>query len=315
MDGPELRVVFEPEIPAYDPELYRYQTVAKGITGFEAVDEKELAHFRQRGYLAVHEAFSMTRVEAARQELYRLGTSPRPDCESVYFEGAVRRQLPELEGKPVSEPKGRRFADLALGHTDSRLPSLDPATRMRFVRKFMGFTREENPALKSLAEDPSLTRVLSRLLGGQPRLYQDMALIKPPGGREKPWHQDRAYFNLTQATPIVGIWIALDEATPENGCMQVIEGGSSTGSPGSLHEARLADLRQRDRAAPPGGHSHEEPAGACCSMRSCLTALPPTAPTGSAGPCSSTTSRRKAGKPKTRIAWPCSARRGRGVSC
>ena len=229
MDGPELRVVFEPEIPAYDPELYRYQTVAKGITGFEAVDEKELAHFRQRGYLAVHEAFSMTRVEAARQELYRLGTSPRPDCESVYFEGAVRRQLPELEGKPVSEPKGRRFADLALGHTDSRLPSLDPAIRMQYVRKFMGFTREENPALKSLAEDPSLARVLSRLLGGWPRLYQDMALIKPPGGREKPWHQDRAYFNLTQATPIVGIWIALDEATPENGCMQVIEGAHREG--------------------------------------------------------------------------------------
>ncbi len=229
MNRPELRVVFEPQIPAYDPELYRYQRVAEGIAGFEAVDEKELARFRQRGYLVVHEAFSMTRVEAARQELYRLGTSPRPDCESVYFEGAVRRQLPELEGKAVSEPKGRRFADLALGHTDKHLPSLDPATRMRFVRKFMGFTRVENPALKALAEDPSLGRVLSRLLGGRPGLYQDMALIKPPGGREKPWHQDRAYFNLTQATPIVGIWIALDEATPENGCMQVIEGAHREG--------------------------------------------------------------------------------------
>ena len=180
MNRPELRVVFEPQIPAYDPELYRYQRVAEGIAGFEAVDEKELARFRQRGYLVVHEAFSMTRVEAARQELYRLGTSPRPNCESVYFEGAVRRQLPELEGKAVSEPKGRRFADLALGHTDKHLPSLDPATRMRFVRKFMGFTRVENPALKGLAEDPSLGRVLSRLLGGRPGLYQDMALIKPP---------------------------------------------------------------------------------------------------------------------------------------
>lgn len=229
MKRPELRVVFEPEVPAYDPELYRNQGVAEGITGFEAVDEKELARFRQRGYLVVHQAFSMARVEAARQDLYRLGTSPRPDCESVYFEGAVRRQLPELEGKPVGEPKGRRFADLALGHTGNRLPSLDPATRMRFVRKFMGFTREENPALKGLAEDVSLTRVLSRLLGGKPNLYQDMALIKPPGGREKPWHQDRAYFNLTQASRIVGVWIALDEATPENGCMQVIEGGHREG--------------------------------------------------------------------------------------
>ena len=108
---------------------------------------------------------------------------------------------------------------------------------MRFVRKFMGFTREENPGLKALAEDPSLMRVLGRILGGKPGLYQDMALIKPPGGREKPWHQDRAYFNLTQTTPIVGIWIALDEATPENGCMQVMEGGHRQGASGALPEA------------------------------------------------------------------------------
>ena len=156
MNSPELRVVFEPEIPDYDPALYRYQKLAEGITGFESVNEEELARFRQRGYLVVHEAFSMARVEAARQELYRLGTSPQPDCESVYFEGAVRQQLPALKGKSVAAPKGRRFVDLALGHTDNHLPPLEPATRMRFVRKFMGFTREENPALKALAEDPAL---------------------------------------------------------------------------------------------------------------------------------------------------------------
>jgi len=229
MNRPELRVVFEPEIPDYDPALYRYQELAEGITGFESVKEEELARFRQRGYLVVHGAFSTARVEAARQELYRLGTSPRPDCESVYFEGAVRQQLPALKGESVAEPKGRRFVDLALGHTDDHLPPLEPATRMRFVRKFMGFTRKGNPALQALAEDPSLIRVAGRILGGKPALYQDMALIKPPGGREKPWHQDRAYFNLTQTTRILGVWIALDEATPENGCMQVVEGGHRQG--------------------------------------------------------------------------------------
>ena len=229
MNRPELRVVFEPEIPDYDPALYRYQKLAEGITGFESANEEELARFRQRGYLVVHQAFAMARVEAARRELYRLGTSSRPDCESVYFEGAVRRQLPLLKGKSVAAPKGRRFVDLALGHTDKHLPPLEPATRMRFVRKFMGFTREENPALKALAEDPSLIRLAGRILGGKPALYQDMALIKPPGGREKPWHQDRAYFNLTRTTRILGVWIALDEATPENGCMQVVEGGHRQG--------------------------------------------------------------------------------------
>ena len=56
-----------------------------------------------------------------------------------------------------------------------------------------------------------------------------MALLKPPRGREKPWHQDHAYFNLPLDTPIVGVWIALDEATPENGCMHVIPGSHREG--------------------------------------------------------------------------------------
>jgi phytanoyl-CoA hydroxylase len=87
----------------------------------------------------------------------------------------------------------------------------------------MGFV-DGNPPLQAMAEHPGLAGVLQRLLGATPRLYQDMAMIKPPGGREKPWHQDRAYFNLAQDTPVAAAWIALDAATPENGCMRLIPG-------------------------------------------------------------------------------------------
>ncbi|MFW6213947.1 MAG: phytanoyl-CoA dioxygenase family protein [Spirochaetota bacterium] len=40
-----------------------------------------------------------------------------------------------------------------------------------------------------------------------------MALVKPPGGREKPWHQDHACFDLPLDSTIVGVWIALGHAT------------------------------------------------------------------------------------------------------
>ena len=36
-----------------------------------------------------------------------------------------------------------------------------------------------------------------------------MALVKPAQGREKPWHQDHAYFNVALDTPIVGVWIPM----------------------------------------------------------------------------------------------------------
>jgi ectoine hydroxylase-related dioxygenase (phytanoyl-CoA dioxygenase family) len=60
-------------------------------------------------------------------------------------------------------------------------------------------------------------------MGEKPKLIQDMALLKPPqGGGEKPWHQDMAYGVLTYDKPVVGVWIALDEAGVDNGCMQVM---------------------------------------------------------------------------------------------
>ena len=38
-----------------------------------------------------------------------------------------------------------------------------------------------------------------------------------------------AYFNLPPETTVAGVWIALDQATPENGCMFVIPGSHRAG--------------------------------------------------------------------------------------
>jgi phytanoyl-CoA hydroxylase len=50
-----------------------------------------------------------------------------------------------------------------------------------------------------------------------------MALVKPPKvSGEKPWHQDAAYFRGSDPNLMFGVWMALDPATRENGCMEVI---------------------------------------------------------------------------------------------
>lgn len=78
---------------------------------------------------------------------------------------------------------------------------------------------------------PEILDAVARLLDAEPEVYQDMALLKPAGlGREKPWHQDKAYFNVEAETPVVGIWIALDEALPENGCMHFLAGSHREGA-------------------------------------------------------------------------------------
>jgi phytanoyl-CoA hydroxylase len=92
----------------------------------------------------------------------------------------------------------------------------------------MAFCPHE-PRLAALADHPPLLELLSRLVEGRPQRVQEMALLKPPGGREKPWHQDHAYFNYPLGTPIAGVWIALDEAGIDNGCMHVLSGGHRQG--------------------------------------------------------------------------------------
>ena len=51
-----------------------------------------------------------------------------------------------------------------------------------------------------------------------------------PGLSKKVSPQDNAYFAVTPLDAIVGVWIALDHATAENGCMHLIEGGHKLGA-------------------------------------------------------------------------------------
>ena len=53
--------------------------------------------------------------------------------------------------------------------------------------------------------------------------------FKPAGGSETPWHQDAAYFRGSDPNLMFGVWIALDPATRENGCMEVIPGSHLLG--------------------------------------------------------------------------------------
>lgn len=111
----------------------------------------------------------------------------QPCVESVYYEGAL---LDVLDDLPSSGSVDETYA---LGKTVDRLPDIDREVRASFVRKVMGFATEHYPALQHTALHASMLSTIQKLTGGKRvKLFQDMAMIKPPGGREKPWHQDHA---------------------------------------------------------------------------------------------------------------------------
>ncbi|MGH3488501.1 MAG: phytanoyl-CoA dioxygenase family protein [Actinopolymorphaceae bacterium] len=67
--------------------------------------------------------------------------------------------------------------------------------------------------------------VLLELLGPTAQRGGDHAINKPPRqGAETPWHQDEAYWDPALRYNSVSIWIPLQEATVDNGCMHFIAG-------------------------------------------------------------------------------------------
>lgn len=183
------------------PDLYRYDQPVSGVPTLGDITDLEVERYRRQGYLVVERAFSPERVQAALAGLLDLVAGRVEGFRGIQFEGKGK----EL---PADTP---------------------PEVRQDYVRKLWMFCAHE-PRLRTVAEDPDLLSVVSRLMEAAPVMFQDQALLKPPlGGREKPWHQDNAYFNLPPETPVVGVWIALDPALPENGCMHVIPGSHAQG--------------------------------------------------------------------------------------
>ncbi|HEY8455022.1 MAG TPA: phytanoyl-CoA dioxygenase family protein [Actinopolymorphaceae bacterium] len=67
--------------------------------------------------------------------------------------------------------------------------------------------------------------IARQLLGPDTVRMGDHAIRKPPRhGAATPWHQDEAYWDPALEYDAVSIWMPLQEATPENGCMQFVPG-------------------------------------------------------------------------------------------
>ena len=152
----------------------------------------QAAHYRREGYLALPGVLPAAHVEACKAALSDLIQDRIPRCSTnLYYEA------------------GQRIEGLAADERELRVRRLDSFC-------------DEHPALAA-ANSRRLHAALDQLSGIGRTLFQEMALVKPPGiGAAKPWHQDASYFMLREPSHVIGTWIALDAATLDNGCMQFI---------------------------------------------------------------------------------------------
>ncbi|KAH7730931.1 Phytanoyl-CoA dioxygenase [Aphelenchoides avenae] len=82
-----------------------------------------------------------------------------------------------------------------------------------------------NPVFKKYSFDDRIQNIIRACGFSHPQIIQSMYIFKQPsiGGAVTP-HVDATFFHVEPKKHIVGVWIALDAATVENGCLWFIPG-------------------------------------------------------------------------------------------
>lgn len=94
-----------------------------------------------------------------------------------------------------------------------------------FVSKI--FKLHRRGVFRTFLEDSRVAQILVDAIGLDVDCFLSQFIFKNPGAWGQPWHQDSYYFNFEPARPIVGLWLAVTEATLENGCLHILPGSQA----------------------------------------------------------------------------------------
>lgn len=83
---------------------------------------------------------------------------------------------------------------------------------------------QTNAGVKKLMTDERIGKMAAQLSGAEGiRIWHDQALIKRPWANPTAWHLDTPFWSFSDKRAL-SIWVALDDATLENGCLFFIPG-------------------------------------------------------------------------------------------
>lgn len=90
------------------------------------------------------------------------------------------------------------------------------------ARRFLRHRHKDFPAMDRFVHGPLARDLIGQCLGPDPVLFNEQFVVKGAGkGASFAWHQDSAYVGFDHP-PYLSLWMALDDATEENGCVYLI---------------------------------------------------------------------------------------------
>jgi phytanoyl-CoA hydroxylase len=159
---------------------------------FRRLTDDEVTRFDAEGYVVVPDLVDPATVDEVRTDLDR-------------FEAEVDAFLQTRED-------GR----FSIAETGALTVALHAVTR--------------SPAAAALSRHPAIVALCADLVGPDVRLYWDQAVYKKTEKpRRVPWHQDNGY-TYVEPQEYLTVWLALTDATLDNGCPEVAPGRHRLGT-------------------------------------------------------------------------------------
>ena len=133
-------------------------------------------------------------------------------------------ELTELKGETITLFRGKR------GYVDGLVEVGEDESDDDVLKKYVAvhFPHKLSPLIHNYLSHPGIVGILTQIVSPNVKCMQSMLFVKGPGKAGQSWHQDEFYIP-TRDKSLIGVWIAIDDATIENGCLWIIPGSQAPG--------------------------------------------------------------------------------------
>jgi ectoine hydroxylase-related dioxygenase (phytanoyl-CoA dioxygenase family) len=180
--------------------------------------QSQIQEFHKRGYLKAGKVLTDAEVEALRERL------------DLALEERAESKPELLRNLAGGDLYARRSEE------DDHMPTGLKIFASNVVIQIVNIW-EADRLFNAHMYNPKITAMVAQLCNTDTlRVWHDQIQYKPPRvGAATGWHQDYPAWPILDPADLVSAWVALDDATMENGCMRMVPGSHKWG----VHRGRI----------------------------------------------------------------------------
>jgi len=128
-------------------------------------------------------------------------------------------EISDIKNEAVEIFKGNR------GNIEGIIKMEDNISNFEVLKNYIAihFPHKISDTITKYVKHENIANILTGIIGPNVKCMQSMLFVKGPGKPGQSWHQDE-YYIPTRDRSLTGVWIAVDDADIDNGCLWVIPG-------------------------------------------------------------------------------------------